>query len=54
MEWLHVVAVRLAPALASGLMSVGVATDHAEIIALGAVTALAVAIEMLAKLRKAK
>lgn len=49
MDALHIIAVRLAPALASGLVSVGVATNHAEIIALGAVTTVAVAIEAAVK-----
>jgi len=45
MEVLHIIAVRAAPALASGLITVGVASDHAEVIALGVVTAMAVLIE---------
>lgn len=54
MEALHILAVRIAPALASGLVAIGVAQGHAEVIALGAATAIAVGIEMLVKLRKAK
>lgn len=54
MEALHIMAVRLAPALASGLISIGVAQNHAEIIALGALTAVAVAAEAVLKWRKAK
>lgn len=49
MDWLHMVAIRLAPALASGLVTFGVAANHAEIIALGAATAVAVMIEFVAK-----
>lgn len=54
MEALHIIAVRLAPALASGLVSVGVATNHAEVIAIGALTAVAVAVEAIAKWRNKK
>jgi len=49
MDALHIIAVRLAPALASGLVSIGVTTNHAEVIALGALTGLAVAVEAAVK-----
>lgn len=51
MEALHIIAVRLAPAFASGLVTLGVANGHAEVIALGALTALAVGVEAIIKWR---
>lgn len=54
MEALHIVAVRVAPAVASGLITIGVSAGHAEVIALGIVTAVAVGIEALVKWRKKK
>jgi len=54
MEALHIIAVRLAPALASGLVSIGVAAGHAEVIALGAATAVAVGVEAFLKWRAKK
>lgn len=54
MEALHIVAVRLAPALASGLISLGVAQNHAELIAIGALTAVAVGVEAIVKWRNKK
>lgn len=52
MEALHIMAVRLAPALASGLVTIGVAAGHAEVIAIGALTAVAVGVEAFMKWRK--
>lgn len=52
MDALHIMAVRLAPVLASGLVSIGVANNHAEVIALGVATGIAVAVEGFVKWRK--
>lgn len=54
MDLLHIVAVRVAPALASGLIALGIAENHAEVIALGIATAIAVAGEGAFKLAKKK
>lgn len=35
MDWAYQIAVRTAPAISSGLLSLGVAASHAEAIALG-------------------
>lgn len=35
MDWAYQIAVRTAPAISSGLVSLGVASNHAEAIALG-------------------
>lgn len=37
MDWAYQIAVRTAPAIASGLVSLGVAASHSEAIALGIV-----------------
>lgn len=54
MDALHSVAIRLAPAVASGLVTIGVAQGHAEVIALGLVTAVVVVAEAIWKWRKKK
>lgn len=54
MEALHIIAVRLAPAVASGLISIGVAAGHAEVIAIGLLTAIAVGAEAVMKWRAKK
>lgn len=54
MDILHIIAVRVAPAIASGLIAIGVAQNHAEIIAIGAATTVAVVIEGVHKHAKNK
>lgn len=51
MERLYITAARLAPALASGLVVAGVAENHAEVIALGLVTAVAALVEYVWRLK---
>lgn len=54
MDILHIIAVRAAPAISSGLIAVGVAQNHAEVIAIGVATAVAVIIEGIHKHAKNK
>lgn len=52
MEGLYAIAVRFAPGLAGVLTGYGVAGNHAEVIALGVVTAVVVVAEMIIKRKR--
>jgi len=51
---LYVLAARVAPSLASGLITFGIASNHAEVIAIGVTTAVVAAGEVIWRLTKGR
>lgn len=54
MDWMYILAARAAPGLAGALVTVGVAENHAEVIALGGALGVASAIEIVLRMMRGR